>query len=74
MLKKKMSSLVISSMTTDSSGAENTVCLDFSSVWKSKDCGMPLALLPLLSFVKLMFLFLQIFSAQMDVCCFIRDF
>lgn len=28
-LNKKMSSLVISSMTADSSEAENTICLDF---------------------------------------------
>lgn len=74
MLKKKMSLLVISSMTADSNEAENTIYLDFSSVWKSTDCGMPLALLPLLSLVKLMFLFLEIFSAQMDACCFMRDF
>lgn len=46
-----MSSLVISSMTADSSEAENTISLDFGSVWKSKGFSVPLALLPLLSLV-----------------------
>lgn len=71
-LNKKMSSLVISSMTADSTEAENTICLDFSSVWKSKGFSMPLALLSLISLVKLRFLFLEILSALMGIPNFIR--
>lgn len=52
-------------MTADSTEAENTICLDFSSVWKAKVFVMPLALLPLISLVKLRFLFLEILSAHL---------
>lgn len=71
-LNKKMSSLAISSMTADSTEAENTICLDFIIVWKSKGFGMPLALLPLTSLVKLSFFFLDILSALMGIPNFIR--
>lgn len=74
MLNKKMSSLTISSMTAGGSEAENTICLDFIRVWKSKGSGMPFALLPLSGFVNLMFLFLEILSAQIRTTSFTRDF
>lgn len=74
MLNKKMSSPAISSMTADGSEAENTIYLGFICVWKSKGSGMPFALLPLSSFVKLIFLFLEIVSAQMSITSFTRDF
>lgn len=71
-LNKKITSLVISSMTADSTEAKNTIYLDFSSVWRTKGFGIPLALLPLISLVKLRFPFLEILSAQLGIPNFIR--